>query len=912
MSATIYGTITLGLTLTNTPETIARTGIVLTQYSNSVESGGDNICTLANLGTIVASGLYTGVFLGYGGEVYNAIDGTILGDIGIQIAADGTLFNGGTILSTDQIYAGGGYGAIIQNALIRNYYTGLIGGYRYGVVLGSNSSLLYNYGTIFSYATAFSGSSGIVGLYGGTVVNELGGEIDGYTGIKGITSIQNAGTIIGSSNYGVLLNKLGDILINGSTGIIETGTYNFECNAVDIYDYGVLTNFGSIVNFSNSGSSSSIYINAGGYVSNAPTGLIMSNAGPGLVLSAGISTVINAGRIVATQAIAIDLLANGQGSITNFQNAVIEGLLGGIVSNSPATITNSGLIASEKGIALDLGSGGTLIDAGYLNANTGTAAYLGGTSNNRVELFPGASWSGLLVGGTTAASNALELSSGDGVLSSNFANFGTIAFDEGAAWRLVGNIKEFQAYITGFTNSDTIVIEDLAANRAAFADGLLTITDNALPVGTLRLVGSLAPDAYSVSFTGNEVVVNVACFCRGTQIATSTGQRAVEELGIGDRVLTVSGSLHAIKWIGRRKYEVDSFLHTRDILPVLIRKGAILDGVPQRDVRVSRKHALFLDGILIPAELLVNGASIREVEHIGELTYFHIELEAHDILLAEGMAAESFIDCKSRIMFDNHREFKSLYPDDVSEQRSFYAPRVEDGQLLEIVRRRIARRAGLVTNHIEDKPDEGCLHGRIDRLDHFGICGWAWDVGRLHTPVQLEFLIDGAVVGSTVANIFRQDLLVAGVGSGRSSFDHRFEGPLSVTSSHVIEVRRRADRMPLPGTPVNMAPDGTLSGALDGRIDVCNRTMVAGWAIDMLRPAIPVRLVIEIDGIAKWEVVADEYRNDLEKAGKREGRCSFSIMFGQIPLASVGSNIVIRRTSDGAVLASLQFSDLDL
>ncbi len=102
---------------------------------------------------------------------------------------------------------------------------------------------------------------------------------------------------------------------------------------------------------------------------------------------------------------------------------------------------------------------------------------------------------------------------------------------------------------------------------------------------------------------------------------------------------------------------------------------------------------MFLDGVLIPAALLVNGVSIIREEKVDALTYFHLEFDAHTIIYAEGAPTESFVDDDSREMFDNAAEYDLLYPDAAAGPARFCAPRVEEGEELEKVRRRLAERA---------------------------------------------------------------------------------------------------------------------------------------------------------------------------------------------------------------------------
>ena len=140
----------------------------------------------------------------------------------------------------------------------------------------------------------------------------------------------------------------------------------------------------------------------------------------------------------------------------------------------------------------------------------------------------------------------------------------------------------------------------------------------------------------------------VVCFAAGTLIATPDGEAAIETLQVGDRVLTCGGKIKPIRAIGRRRVERDEEgAWEPDHVPVLIRRSAIDDNVPCRDLRISKEHALFLDGVLIPARRLLNGATILEdVPADNEaIEYFHIGLGTHEVILAEGAPCETLCDC---------------------------------------------------------------------------------------------------------------------------------------------------------------------------------------------------------------------------------------------------------------------------
>ena len=150
--------------------------------------------------------------------------------------------------------------------------------------------------------------------------------------------------------------------------------------------------------------------------------------------------------------------------------------------------------------------------------------------------------------------------------------------------------------------------------------------------------------------------VSAISFAAGTRIMTSLGEVAVEDLRGGDLVVTLSGHgepLKPVLWVGRRRVQLAGNPAAAALRPVLVRAGALGRGTPRRDLLVSPDHCLFLDGVLVPARLLVNGRSILTERRGAEITYHHVELEAHDVLLAEGAAAESWLDTGNRAWFEN-------------------------------------------------------------------------------------------------------------------------------------------------------------------------------------------------------------------------------------------------------------------
>ncbi len=150
-------------------------------------------------------------------------------------------------------------------------------------------------------------------------------------------------------------------------------------------------------------------------------------------------------------------------------------------------------------------------------------------------------------------------------------------------------------------------------------------------------------------------LMNVPCFAAGTRLLTPGGPVPVEALRAGDMLVLARGGLAPVRWIGRRRLDCRRHGWPREVWPVRVRAGAFGPGRPARDLRLSPDHSVFAGGapgVLIPVRLLVNESTIVQ-ERVAAITYFHVELPAHDVVLAEGLAVESYLDTGNRGAFAN-------------------------------------------------------------------------------------------------------------------------------------------------------------------------------------------------------------------------------------------------------------------
>ncbi len=249
--------------------------------------------------------------------------------------------------------------------------------------------------------------------------------------------------------------------------------------------------------------------------------------------------------------------------------------------------------------------------------------------------------------------------------------------------------------ISGFAIGDSVVFAGLAAGPASLAVSGNTVTlavDGFTETLTIAGASAIAFQLGIDAATGGESV-GVACYCAGTAILTPQGERPVEMLAPGDHVITARGRVKPVLWVGRRSYAGRFLAGQPQLLPIRIRAGALGDGLPHRDLLVSPCHAMLLDGVLVPAALLANGRSIVQDHRATRVDYVHLELDCHDLVVAEGARSETYLDDDSRGLFANAAGHCGP-----SARGGYCAPRVMDGYGLEAIRRRLA---GLVPERFQ-------------------------------------------------------------------------------------------------------------------------------------------------------------------------------------------------------------------
>jgi hypothetical protein len=284
----------------------------------------------------------------------------------------------------------------------------------------------------------------------------------------------------------------------------------------------------------------------------------------------------------------------------------------------------------------------------------------GGTGSNEIDLPNG--------GNAVIENNVIE--KGANAQNSGFISFG----EEGNLYASTSLSVTGNTLINDYGAGATVVVNDTTVAASVTGNTGFGLTSGQLVSGPVA-----SPETNTLNAQSGEPPLNTsapylpvvsfafACFAAGTRILTAGGRVAVENLRVGQQVTVVRANgergVRAIRWIGHRHIDLQRHADPEVVRPVRIRADAFADGVPQRDLLVSPDHAIFLDGVLIPARLLRNDATILRDDHLSTVHYFHVELDRHAILVAEGLAAESYLDTGNRSVFENADALLTLHPD---------------------------------------------------------------------------------------------------------------------------------------------------------------------------------------------------------------------------------------------------------
>lgn len=605
----VNGATVASMTLTDPANLITATGLltitgsaVLQAGTLAVANGGDvTLPNLSNLGTITIAS---------GGQV--TMNGTYDSDSVERIfGTGGTLTRTGTMLNTGKVFDPSVMGTLSADFLVNETIVG-------GTVLAS----------FFS-----SGTLDGVTWQGDMTVSPLVGEV----------GIRNDFTIVGNSGIGpgFIDLDIGTIAFSGGVTLddvlLESGSPSFldtnALRAVDTFTIGPDATV-AVVGFP---------------LLSTPHKLTLSG-------SEATSQIINHGTIEARTG---GGFKSGQGGITisvkEFHNHGLVSALGTLDGFTSFTITGERFVNEVGGLlqatVVDLGA----VSSGGISANTDF------TNNGSVLVSRGRVTINSLVqgSGTIAVQD-------DGFLDLNSGVFaGQIVALNGSGTVDLAIPQLFLGTITGLT-SGTLLHLDSSATAVSYTNNVLTMELGGGQTFGLNILGSLTLDDFIVNSgtTGTTITTDLPapCFAAGTLIRTDKGDVAVEFLRAGDRIHVASDAVaREAVWIGQRDVDCARHPDPVSVWPVRVAAGAFGPGLPARDLFLSPDHAIFFQDVLIPVKHLLNGTTIARVP-TDHVSYHHVELAAHAVILAEGLPVESYLDTGDRDNFANAGPVLRLFP----------------------------------------------------------------------------------------------------------------------------------------------------------------------------------------------------------------------------------------------------------
>ena len=376
-------------------------------------------------------------------------------------------------------------------------------------------------------------------------------------------------------------------------------------------------------------------------------------------------------------------------------------------------------------------SGGAIEGAGSLGAFNAGGAW--SISGGVIEAS-----GGVLDVGASITTGIIDISSGNFEINNSatllfdlqaaLTSTGTVTFEGSGAGTLAIDTTASAQYFTGNTFDANLSGVTVGTTADSSSGASVIDLENAGPVTSGSIVGaseselmaivntttyvfdtsqSLSGDYLNWASDGNggtDIWVDTnPCYAAGTRVSTERGEVAVEDLAEGDMVVTLSGdtrSLRPVRWIGNRRMNVRQHPQPNLVAPVRVRQHAFGENLPSRDLLLSPDHCLFVNGKLIPAKLLINDRTIVQERDTAAVHYYHVELDRHAVMFAEGLPAESYLDTGNRAMFSNAGLALMLHPDfEVNANLKCWetdacAPLAVSAEIVKPIHDRLADRAG--------------------------------------------------------------------------------------------------------------------------------------------------------------------------------------------------------------------------
>jgi len=528
------------------------------------------------------------------------------------------------------------------------------------LAIDNGGTVLTTLGGVIANTASASGSE--VNVTGASSNWQVSGLLDVGVAGSGALNISGGGAVSAASlDTGNGSAAVGDITLSGA------GTKLTVSGAATVADDG--TGVLSVLNGA-SFSAASLTIGSQGDSSGA---LVISGTGSTLTVSGqlNIGTALGTGDLTVGPGAVVDA------SVVNLQGGVV--LEGGVldptvfIENGGSTTGGFGTVASQfillEGTILSNGSKSgkeTEVVQGTL-VGGGTATINGTVSVNSPGILQMAAHDTIEV--TGAVLNAPSTTFTDNLTPTGTYTVNNsvidVVFQDGTGLLRLDDIAGFGGTIATWSAGDSFVITGGTLSNVGVSNGnTLTVADSGTGAGaggidTIIFASPITAGGFGI-VNGNTLQA-VACFAAGSRIATDAGSVAVEALRVGDHVTTADGAREPIVWIGQRTVNCRRHPDPKRVWPVRVRAGAFAENVPQRDLLLSPDHAIFVNDVLVPVKLLINGTSIAQVER-DRVTYFHVELSRQAVILAEGLTVESYLETGDRMNFSDSGII-DLFPD---------------------------------------------------------------------------------------------------------------------------------------------------------------------------------------------------------------------------------------------------------
>jgi len=590
---------------------------------------------LANTQMSAASGAQVGTFTSHDGGTVSIAKGASVGT-GTTVTED---------LATDA----------------QLYKQALLNGTTWSAVNINGTTVYQSAGVTVSGPVVLTAGTTLIVTSGAVASNVLGAAA---TGTPRVT-VMSGGMLISSTiNSGVVTVNAGGIT---SANNFNGNTVTYSANAKSYGDTFYAAGTGaSSVSLQNGATITDATVQASVNLS-AAAGASMN----GIVVGSG-GRVTSAGAVITSNTSSVTFDPSLVTSNTRYTNGNISGGTWSAVNISGSTYYQSGTVSITgpvflTGCDLVITSGATV--DGMLQAQLG---YPSITIQNGGKLL-----------NSTLNNGYVTVLSG-GYMSGNNGNSASVVISSGGS-----SVND--TFYTTYGGNDTVtVMAGASITGPSISNTTLNVSSGATLVQPLNIgAGGVA----------NINGVSLPCFLAGSMIRTPDGETAVENLAIGDDILTLDHHTgktitRRITWIGSGEMHASKAL-AADLsgFPVCVLKDALGPNVPHKDMLVTAEHCLYLNGAFVPVRMLTNGKTIFYDMSRTHYSYYHVETAEHSIIWADGVPTESFLDTGSSVRMNQSDAVVRLPRKGVTWQTHAAAPLTADAAFVEPLYRQIETRA---------------------------------------------------------------------------------------------------------------------------------------------------------------------------------------------------------------------------